>query len=113
MSHFVRRELSRVLRSRRAQDTAPTSEQTGLSEELTVFDARGEILKWKLDSEAESNSIILAEGVLKNILLEKSSEGVFVLAERSYMPDLVEGMLALSQSRMANSQILLMNYQLC
>ena len=76
---------------------------------ITLYDDRGEVLSWDLSSKAENNSIIMAEGVLKNSLVEKTETDFSIVAERSYMPDLVEGILALSNSDMGGAQILLMN----
>ncbi len=80
-----------------------------MGQNLTVYDDRGEILAWGLNEESTDNSILMAEGVLKNSLIEKSGKDIVVVGERSYMPDLVVGILALSESSMGKSQILLMN----
>jgi len=80
-----------------------------LGSELKIFDEKGEILVWDLKNTSPQNSIMMAEGVLKNQLISSSPGRLKVISQRNYMPDLVESMLALSSSSMASGQILLMN----
>ncbi|MBT5425808.1 MAG: hypothetical protein HOK84_06410, partial [Bacteroidetes bacterium] len=80
-----------------------------LGQKITLFDDRGEILSWDFGSEQEENSILMAEGVLKNQFIEISESEFVVIAKRDYMPGLVNSILELSESSMGKSQILLMN----
>jgi len=80
-----------------------------LGSELKLFDDKGEALVWALKNSANQNSIMMAQGVLRNQLLSSTPEELKILSKRNYMPDIVESMLTLSSSSMASGQILLMN----
>ncbi len=80
-----------------------------LGDKIAVYDDKGEVLVWDIKTDAADNSILMAEGVLKNQKLKSSDDGFVVVGERSYMPDLVESILSLSESKMGSSLMLLMN----
>ncbi|MCD6346390.1 MAG: hypothetical protein J7L96_03115, partial [Bacteroidales bacterium] len=80
-----------------------------MDQKITLYDDRGEILQWNFGLESKKNSILMAEGVLKNSLVSISDTAFNLIAERNYMPELVESILALAKSDMAKGHILLMN----
>lgn len=109
------------IESGRFSRTLVLNNQTGFSEisfniptkrlgsEIKMCDDKGELLVWDLKSTSPQNSIMMAQGVLKNQLISSAPGELNILSQRNYMPDLVESMLALSNSSMASGQILLMN----
>jgi len=80
-----------------------------LESELKIFDDQGDVLVCNLNNVTEEKSAILPTGVLKNMKKSISNAVFEVTSVRSWMPSLVESILALSESSMANSEVLLMN----
>ncbi len=80
-----------------------------LSEDFILADSQGELLVWNFTNTLKESSMILPQGVLKNIKILSEPSGFQLLSNRSWMPSLVESILSLSKSTMGNSEILLMN----
>jgi len=80
-----------------------------IDSELKIFDELGEIMVCNLNNITEERSAILPAGVLKNIKTSVSNNTFELRSVRSWMPSLVESILALSESPLAQSEVLLMN----